>query len=162
MRKPKNHILVIFGASGDLTKRKLIPALADLHHQELLPENFAVLGLGRTDLSDEQFRDKMSDGVKEFASKKEREHNDFLDQLYYYSFNTKEESEYEGFRDRLEELDQEVGSDGNFIFYLATPPSMYPLVPKFLADQGLNKSDSGFRRLIVEKPFGYDLERCSN
>ncbi|WP_010662746.1 glucose-6-phosphate dehydrogenase [Marinilabilia salmonicolor] len=158
MKKPKNHILVIFGASGDLTKRKLIPALADLHHQELLPEKFAVLGLGRTDLSDEQFRDKMIDGVKEFASKKENEHNDFLDQLYYYSFNTKDASEYEGFRNRLEELDKDIGTDGNFIFYLATPPSMYPLVPKFLAEQGLNKSESGFRRLIVEKPFGYDLE----
>ncbi len=158
MRKPQNHILVIFGASGDLTKRKLIPALADLHQQELLPENFAVLGLGRTDLSDQDFREKMSGGVKEFASKKDKVHNEFLSQLYYYSFNTKDGDEYEGFRKRLEALNQEVGADGNYIFYLATPPSMYPLVPRFLAEQGLNKSDDGFRRLIVEKPFGYDLK----
>jgi glucose-6-phosphate 1-dehydrogenase len=158
MRKPQNHILVIFGASGDLTKRKLIPALADLHQQELLPDKFAVLGLGRTDLSNGDFREKMSDGVKEFASKKDGKRNGFLDKLFYYSFSTREGSEYKGFRDRLEELNEELGTEGNYIFYLATPPNMYPLVPKFLAEQGLNKSDSSFRRLIVEKPFGYDLE----
>ncbi|WP_016775761.1 glucose-6-phosphate dehydrogenase [Anaerophaga thermohalophila] len=158
MRKPQNHILVIFGASGDLTKRKLIPALADLHKQELLPEKFSVLGLGRTKLSDDQFRENMKAGISEFSSKKEGAFDDFLKRLYYYSFNTKEGSEYKGFKERLLALDKETGSEGNFIFYLATPPSMYSLVPRFLADQGLNWSEHGFRRLIVEKPFGHDLE----
>lgn len=158
MRKPENHILVIFGASGDLTKRKLIPALADLHKQQLLPDRFAVLGLGRTSLSNDDFREKMKEGIAEFSSKNDGHFNDFLSKLHYYSFNTKDRAEYAGFRERLEDLDAEVGTGSNFIFYLATPPSMYSLVPQYLADQGLNKNEKGFRRLIVEKPFGHNLE----
>jgi glucose-6-phosphate 1-dehydrogenase len=158
MRKPENHILVIFGASGDLTKRKLIPALADLNKQQLLPDRFAVLGLGRTSLSNDDFREKMKEGIAEFSSKNDGNADDFLNKLHYYSFNTKERAEYAGFRERLEDLDAEVGTGSNFIFYLATPPSMYSLVPQYLADQGLNKNEKGFRRLIVEKPFGHNLE----
>ncbi|MGQ1888865.1 glucose-6-phosphate dehydrogenase [Thermophagus sp. OGC60D27] len=158
MKRPDNHILVIFGASGDLTRRKLVPALADLHKQELLPEKFAVLGVGRTPLSDDQFREKMSTGISEFASKKDGVPEGFLERLHYYAFNTKEGGEYEGFKERLQALDRETGSQNNFIFYLATPPSMYSLIPRYLAEQGLNKDDQGFRRLIVEKPFGRDLE----
>lgn len=157
MKKPDNHILVIFGASGDLTHRKLVPALADLHKQDLLPEKFAVLGLGRTPLTNEQFREKMSTGIQEFSSKKGEVPDGFLKRLYYYSFNTKEGAEYKGFKDYLLVLDKEIGSSGNFIFYLATPPSMYPLIPRFLSEQGLSRDDKGFRRLIVEKPFGHDL-----
>jgi glucose-6-phosphate 1-dehydrogenase len=158
MKTPKNHILVIFGASGDLAKRKLIPALADLYKQNFLPEKFAVLGVGRTNLSNEDFREKMKEGIDEFASKKEGEDDGFLDKLFYYSFNTKNGPEYVGFRERLEALDAEAGTGRNFIFYLATPPSMYALIPKHLASQDLNRNEKGFRRLIVEKPFGRDLE----
>lgn len=158
MKKPQNHILIIFGASGDLAVRKLIPALADLYEQDLLPEKFAVLGLGRTKLSDVQFRDKMREGISDFAAKRKAPVEDFINKLFYYSFNTKERSEYAGFRENLLKLDKEKGTGGNFIFYLATPPNMYSLVPEFLGDQGLNKSEEGFRRLIVEKPFGYNLE----
>ncbi|MFW5754847.1 MAG: glucose-6-phosphate dehydrogenase, partial [Marinilabiliaceae bacterium] len=158
MRKPQNHILVIFGASGDLTRRKLIPALADLHEQDLLPEKFAVLGLGRTMLSDDEFRANMEEGIKEHSAKKGKKTNDFSHLLHYHSFNTKDENEYGGFREKLESLNAEKGTESNYIFYLATPPSMYALVPKFLASQELNRQDQGFRRLIIEKPFGHDLE----
>ncbi|MFW5890062.1 MAG: glucose-6-phosphate dehydrogenase [Marinilabiliaceae bacterium] len=158
MRKPQNHILVIFGASGDLTRRKLIPALADLHEQDLLPEKFAVLGLGRTMLSDDEFRAKMEEGIKEHSAKKGKNTDDFSRLLHYYSFSTKDENEYGGFREKLESLNAEKGTESNYIFYLATPPSMYALVPKFLASQELNRQDQGFRRLIIEKPFGHDLE----
>ncbi|MFO8001251.1 MAG: glucose-6-phosphate dehydrogenase [Marinilabilia sp.] len=158
MRKPQNHILVIFGASGDLTVRKLIPALADLYKQELLPEKFAVLGLGRTKLSDEEFRQKMKKSIKEFSAKENQCPDQFIKMLHYYAFNTKNESEYGGFREKLEELDAELGTQNNFIFYLATPPSMYSLIPGFLASQGLNRQERGFRRLIIEKPFGHDLK----
>ena len=126
MKKPKNHILVIFGASGDLTYRKLVPAVYDLHQQNLLPENFAILGLGRTELSDEEFRLKMKAGIKSFALQKTEDEsvlNTYLDKLFYYSFNTKEKEEYAGFKGRLLELDQQCNTDHNFIFYLATPPS---------------------------------------
>ncbi len=161
MKKPKNHILVIFGASGDLTYRKLVPAVYDLHQQNLLPENFAILGLGRTELSDEEFRLKMKAGIKSFALQKTEDEsvlNTYLDKLFYYSFNTKEKEEYAGFKGRLLELDQQCNTDHNFIFYLATPPSMYEIIPAYLSAFEFNDESTGFKRLIVEKPFGYNLE----
>ncbi|WP_430934704.1 glucose-6-phosphate dehydrogenase [Saccharicrinis sp. 156] len=163
MKTPKNHILVIFGASGDLTYRKLVPAVFDLYDQNVLPENFAILGLGRTQLSDDAFREKMKEGIEQFAlNHKNVSQNDkvdsFLQQLFYHGFNTKEEGEYEGLKDKLFELDGKLGTDRNLIFYLATPPSMYTVIPCHLAKHGLSKEEDGFRRLIVEKPFGYDLE----
>ncbi|ASB47918.1 glucose-6-phosphate dehydrogenase [Alkalitalea saponilacus] len=161
MRQPEKHILVIFGASGDLTYRKLIPSVFDLYTQKLLPDNFGVLGLGRTDLSDDQFRDKMKEGIEKFSgtikTKKGME-EEFLTKLFYYAFNTKEEKEYPDFKNHLESLNKKLKTGNNYIFYLATPPSMYPLVPKFLANNQLNDESNGFKRLIVEKPFGYDLE----
>jgi glucose-6-phosphate 1-dehydrogenase len=158
MRKPQNHILVIFGASGDLTKRKLIPALADLFEQNLLPEKFAVLGLGRTKLTEVQFRKNMLEGIKDYSSKKGDKAKHFAKQLHYYSFNTKNKAEYAGFREKLEELNPNEETHNNYIFYLATPPSMYSLIPEFLNDQKLNEQKNGFRRLIIEKPFGHNLE----
>ncbi len=163
MRKPKNHILVIFGASGDLTYRKLVPAVFDLYNKDLLPENFAILGVGRTEFENTELREKMKEGILEFANtSKEKgcEENieAFTNKLYYYSLNTKEESEYVAFKEYLFELDSKIHTDKNFIFYLATPPSLYTIIPEFLAKQGLNNEEDGFKRLIVEKPFGYDLQ----
>ncbi|TLX75999.1 glucose-6-phosphate dehydrogenase [Labilibacter sediminis] len=163
MKKPNNHILVIFGASGDLTYRKLIPAVFDLFNQNVLPEKFAILGLGRTQLSNDAFRKKMEEGIDKFAlnnegNSKNNQKKEFLKKLNYYGFNTKEESEYAGFKDHLLKLNAEVGTENNFIFYLATPPSMYTIIPCHLAKHGLSNEDDGFKRLIVEKPFGYDLE----
>lgn len=160
MNKPKDHILVIFGASGDLTYRKLVPAVYDLHQQNLLPDNFAILGLGRTDLSDEEFRQKMKEGIKSFALQKADDDavlDAYLDKLFYYSFNTKEKEEYAGFKGRLLELDLQQNTGQNFIFYLATPPSMYEIIPAYLSAFEFNDESTGFKRLIVEKPFGYNL-----
>ncbi len=161
MKKPKNHILVIFGASGDLTYRKLIPSVFDLFTQNLLPDNFGVLGLGRTQMENEAFRQKMVEGIDKFASTKAKNAEDketFLNKLYYYGFNTKEAAEYKGFAEELQRLDSELKTENNFIFYLATPPNMYSIIPKQLAANGLSDEHAGFKRLIVEKPFGYDLE----
>ena len=161
MKKPKNHILVIFGASGDLTYRKLIPSVFDLFTQNLLPDNFVVLGLGRTQMENEAFRQKMVEGIDKFASTKAKNAEDketFLNKLYYYGFNTKEAAEYKGFAEELQRLDSELKTENNFIFYLATPPNMYSIIPKQLAANGLSDEHVGFKRLIVEKPFGYDLE----
>ncbi len=166
MKIPKNHILVIFGASGDLTYRKLIPAVFDLYEQNILPEKFAILGLGRTPLSNDEFRSKMEEGIEKFAENKQdaalkEKVSGFLNKLYYHGFNTKEESEYAGLKDKLFALDEELGTKKNFIFYLATPPSMYTVIPCHLAKCGLSSEEDGFRRLIVEKPFGYDLETAN-
>lgn len=156
----QKHILVIFGASGDLAWRKLVPALFDLFVQRLLPEKFAVLGVGRSELSNEEFRQKMAVGIEQFASfkHKPRETVDaFVSYLHYHSFDTLDGNDYPGFKTALLNLDQATGTDGNFIYYLATPPSMYSIIPKFLNEQGLHDESQGFKRLIVEKPFGYDL-----
>nr|WP_321451058.1 glucose-6-phosphate dehydrogenase [uncultured Carboxylicivirga sp.] len=161
MNKPKNHILVIFGASGDLTYRKLIPAVFDLHNQNLLPKKFAILGIGRTEIENEDFRNKMQEGIEQFSvtdtSNKESVKK-FVDQLFYFSFDTQSPDEYALLKWQLRELNEKQGTDGNFIYYLATPPSMYTVIPEQLAKQGLSDETDGFKRLIVEKPFGYDLD----
>lgn len=161
MKQAKNHILVIFGASGDLTHRKLVPAVFDLFEQNLLPEKFAILGIGRTNLSNEAFRAKMKDGIRQFALNKpesEEQLNAYLEKLHYFSFDTKDPDEYCLLKGRLRELDEQCGTENNFIYYLATPPSMYEVIPAQLAGQDLGKENTGFKRLIVEKPFGYNLK----
>lgn len=159
MKAPENLILVIFGASGDLTERKLIPAIFDLHKQKLLPEKFAVLGVGRTDMSDNSFRDKMFKGIEKYMDEDRDELiGNFCNKLYYLSIDTKSAEDYGKLKVRLNELDDQLGTDGNFIFYMATPPSLYPIIPYNLSVHDLNKQKKGWRRLIVEKPFGYDLD----
>ena len=161
MTKTKDQILVIFGASGDLTYRKLVPAVFDLFMQKLLPVNFAVLGVGRSELSNEAFRTKMGEGIKLFAHFKEDAENnleEFNEKLQYISINTKESEDYIKLKKKLLELDAELNTLGNYIFYLSTPPSLYELIPGFLSEQGLNDGGKSFRRLIVEKPFGTDLD----
>lgn len=154
--------LVIFGASGDLTYRKLIPAVFYLYKQDSLPKNFAVLGVARTSFTDESFREKMKDGIKQFATAKnstsEDELNLFCNKLHYLSINTDTEEEYGKVKERLEQLDKSENTRGNYIFYLSTPPLLYSLIPKYLAKQGLNEQDKGFKRIIIEKPFGTDLQ----
>lgn len=155
-----NQLLIIFGASGDLTYRKLIPAIWDLYENKNLPTHFAILGLGRTALSDEAFREKMLDGIVKFALKKPSDTKTaeaFLAKLFYYSFDPQSTQEYAGFKSYLFNLDQQFGTQENFIFYLATPPNLYQTIPVELANQNLNCEKQGFKRIIIEKPFGYDL-----
>lgn len=159
-RQIEDQILVIFGASGDLAYRKLIPAIFDLYCQKSLSQNFAVLGVARTDFSDEQFREKMKKGIQDFALAKkatEQQLDDFLKKLYYLSIETDKEEDYVKVKEKLEQLDKENNTPGNYIFYLSTPPKLYPVIPRHLAKFGLNQETDGkFRRLIIEKPFGVD------
>ncbi|TAE52020.1 MAG: glucose-6-phosphate dehydrogenase, partial [Bacteroidetes bacterium] len=160
MQAQDPQILVIFGASGDLTFRKLIPALFDLYCQKLLPERFAVLGVSRTPMSDDEFREKVLPGIRDFANKAAVSSDllpDFLKLLYYQSLDTQAVEAYEKLKENLERLDAEIGAEGNVIFYLSTPPSLYDQIPMHLAAYGLNLQERGTRRLIIEKPFGYDL-----
>ncbi|MCF8259614.1 MAG: glucose-6-phosphate dehydrogenase [Melioribacteraceae bacterium] len=157
---PDNQILVIFGASGDLTKRKLIPAIFELEKQKLLPEKFAVLGIGRTEIPNEEFRQKMVEGVKihgKCDDKYLQLLDDFARKLYYKSIDTKDRADYIKVKDELQKIDSDLDIGGNYIFYLSTPPSLYGIIPEYLASHGLNKSEKGWRRIIIEKPFGYDL-----
>lgn len=153
MKKTEDQILVIFGASGDLTKRKLIPALYDLYKQNLLPKNFAVVGASRSSLSDNEFRKK----IEEFLPDEEQVHK-FKEILFYQPVATSVASDFIPLKNRLDEISSNLKINQNYIFYLSTPPKLYEVIPKLLSENGLSKSDQFFRRLIVEKPFGTDLD----
>lgn len=152
-----NNCIVIFGASGDLTYRKLIPALYNLYKIGRLTEHFSVLGVARTELSDESFREKM----RQALIKSEKANGETLDQfcshLYYQALNTADAADYGKLIPRLDDLHDKYQTCGNTLYYLSTPPSLYGVIPECLAAHGLNTEEFGWKRLIVEKPFGYDI-----
>lgn len=159
MNNIDNHIFVIFGASGDLTKRKLVPALYSLFVQNLLPEKFVLLGVSRSQFTDEEFRNGMRSAIHEF---KEIDNTDkieeFSQKIYYNVIHFDDPSSYLLLKQRLEILRSQEKINGNTVFYLSTPPSLYGIIPKNLASAGLNSQTDGWKRLIIEKPFGYDLK----
>jgi glucose-6-phosphate 1-dehydrogenase len=164
MRKPERLILVIFGASGDLTSRKLIPALCDLCNQNLLPDNFAVLGVGRSEMDDNRFRGNMTGAIEKYLNHntcpEPGKRDSFLNNLFYLNIDTVDPADYEKLRLRLSDLNRQYNTGGNYLFYLATPPNMYEIIISNLAIMGLNKPEDNqsWRRIIIEKPFGYNLE----
>ncbi len=156
--------MVIFGASGDLTERKIIPALYYLARERVLPAGFSVIGCGRTKYSDEQFRNKMQKAVTEFlhlsADESARFPERFGKNLFYLVGNFGESTAYEQLQMLLDRLDREQGTEGNRLFYLATPPSFFPVVVNHLGAAGLarpNTAGKHWTRIVVEKPFGCDL-----
>lgn len=161
MIKQDNQIIVIFGASGDLTARKLIPAIYNLYKKDYLPEKYAILGVGRTEYSDEEFRDKV---VKDnpHVEVEEKSLDEFAGLIHYEAISTSKEEDYTKLNDRITAIDQELQIGKNVIFYLSVPPSLYGVIPKHLASVGLNDEGDGWKRLIVEKPFGYDLESAKS
>ena len=161
MENPRNLIIIIFGASGDLASRKLIPAIFSLKTQKLLPEKYAIVGAGRTKLSNEDFRIKMSSAIVSYSEEKVTDQSlisDFVRDLYYHSLDNSSETGYSELKSMLQDVDNKYGIGGNYIFYMATPPSMYEIIAVNLAKSGLTNQEKGFRRIIIEKPFGYDLE----
>ncbi len=159
MNKNDSHIYVIFGASGDLTKRKLVPALYSLFVQDLLPEKFVLLGVSRSEFTDEAFRTSMESAINEFKEIDDTSHiESFVQKIYYHSIKFDDASTYLPLKQRLEKLRKDEKIGGNTVFYLSTPPSLYGIIPQHLASVGLNSQDDGWKRLIIEKPFGYDLE----
>ncbi len=151
-------VLVIFGASGDLSKRKLIPAVFELFKSGFLPENFAILGVSRTKYSDDEFRKNIfyDNKLVNFKGSNTQEQVRFASKLFYTSVQTSDIEDYIKVKHRLEALDAKYGTDKNYMFYLSTPPSLYETIPKALARHGLNQSEQGWRRLVIEKPFGHD------
>jgi glucose-6-phosphate 1-dehydrogenase len=159
MNSTENHIYVIFGASGDLTKRKLIPAIYSLFVQNLLPEKFALIGVSRTDFTDDEFRNKMRSAINEFKEIDDASRiDDFIKKIFYNSINFDETASYKNLNKKIVELRKTNNIAGNTIFYLSTPPSLYGIIPQKLAEVGLNIQNDGWKRLILEKPFGYDLQ----
>jgi len=154
-------VMVIFGAAGDLTKRLLIPALYNLARNKFLPQEFAIVGFARSELSNEDFRAKLSQEIQEFATVEvEPELWDWIEQrLYYLRGNFDDKNAYQQLKDLLATVDQEHGTRGNYLYYLATADNFFSEIVRQLGDVGLAREDEGhWRRAIIEKPFGHDLD----
>jgi glucose-6-phosphate 1-dehydrogenase len=165
MSNPEPCIFVIFGASGDLTRRKLLPAIYNLAESKLLPETFGVLGVARQPIEEHAFRAQIRQAVeqaegepldagiwKRIEARLHDVHGDF-----------QEASLYERLKKRLADLDEQYKLPGNYLFYLAVPPELFSVIARNLAAADLTREQPGtWRRVIIEKPFGYDLESACN
>jgi glucose-6-phosphate 1-dehydrogenase len=158
-RIPESTIIVIFGASGDLTKRKLLPALFHLQQNGLLPKEFAIVGVARRPLGD-AFAADMRAGILEFGGVSEGEPHleEFVKKVRYFAMNFDDASGYEGLKNELDKIAKEIGIGGNRLFYLATAPEYFTEIIENLGAKGLAKPARGAVRAVIEKPFGHDLE----
>ncbi len=153
--------LVIFGASGDLTRRKLIPAIYNLKVRGLLPERFAVIGFANDDLDAQALRDRLRQGVGEFLPEKcDAGALDWLlDRLRYVRGEFADPGAYAQLGETIRTVGSEIGTDGNAVFYLATPPRFFAEIAQQLARAGMTAEEGGrWRRVVFEKPFGRDLD----
>lgn len=165
-RMPAPCIMVIFGASGDLTRRKLIPALYNLALERLLPVGFTVVGFARHEDDDESFRAKMRESVDEFSRRTPVDDavwESFSQGLHYVQGDFTKGDAYAGLASRLTELDGQRGTLGNRMFYLATPPDFYDDIIELIGHHKLNDGpERSWQRIIVEKPFGHDLDSAEH
>lgn len=154
--------IVIFGASGDLTKRKLVPALFRLAQEGLIPAEFAIIGVARQPLDDETFRAQMREAVVELGGEQKISDDvweSFARGLFYRRCDFRDSASYEGLRESIAQIDKDRGTRGNHLFYLATAPSNFGLIAEELGKAKLADPEEGaWTRIIVEKPFGHDLE----
>jgi glucose-6-phosphate 1-dehydrogenase len=157
--------VVIFGAGGDLTKRKLIPALYNLAKGNLLPENFAIVGVSREDFSTEIYRQRSTEEINMYSTSgvDNPSWDWFVKRLYYFSGNFMEPQFYKNLGEFLEGVHKEQGTQGNVLYYLAVGPSLFAPVVDQLGGAGLTKQENGtWQRVVIEKPFGTDLaSACS-
>ena len=166
MDKTANQMLIIFGASGDLTTRKLIPAIYNLYKGKHLPQNFVVLGASRSDWNDADFRKNVVEESPYLEDKLKNEDQSFIkgfcDKLFYHELSSDQDADFSSLNERITSLNKEHGTDENYIFYFSVPPAAYESIAYNIHEQGLHKEDHGWKRLIVEKPFGYNLETARN
>ena len=158
-RIPDPGILVIFGASGDLTKRKLLPALFHLRQNDLLPKQFAIVGVARRPLGDE-FAQDMREGILSFggADANDLKIGEFVSHISYFALNFDEPSEYTGLKTELDRIAKEKGIGGDRLFYLATAPEFFAGIIENLGTQGMAQPEQGKVAVVIEKPFGHDLD----
>ena len=158
--KGDDCLVVIFGGTGDLTHRKLIPALYDLACVGCTTRNFKILGIGRTKLDDDEYRERLHDGTK--TSKDTRNFSeegwkDFTERVHYFIGDASKPEFYPALKKKIEEM-QKAGASKNVLFYVSTSASLAPPIVEGLGEVGLNSNDEGWTRIILEKPFGSDLE----
>jgi len=153
--------IVIFGASGDLTRRKLIPALHSLACEELLPENVRVLGVARSEFALDEYYQHLYGGVEAYARLKPamcERWPEFRQRISYLAGDYDAPETYQRIAQSLREMEDHEGQLGNRLFYLAVPPEVYPTIVEHLGQSGLAENKPRWSRIVVEKPFGYDLE----
>ncbi|MEO7020655.1 MAG: glucose-6-phosphate dehydrogenase [Ktedonobacteraceae bacterium] len=158
---PEPAVMVIFGSTGDLTHRKLLPALYNLALEHPLPAGFSVIGFARRPYTDDIFRKQALDSINQFSRQKPvnpQVWESFESGIFYLQSDFNDPKGYAKLADMLNELDRTRGTGGNRIFYLSTPPSQYPEIIQQLGAAGLNRNrKGGWTRIIIEKPFGHDL-----
>jgi len=158
-RIPEPGVLVIFGASGDLTKRKLLPALFHLRQANLLPKEFAIVGVARRPLGGE-FAADMREGIVDFggADSGDPKLDEFVGHVSYFALNFDDPGSYAGLKSELDRIAAEKGIGGNRLFYLATAPEFFAGIIENLGAQGMAQPENGLAAVVIEKPFGHDLE----
>ena len=162
-RVPDPSILVLFGATGDLAHRKVIPALYHLWRTNLLPHEFLLLAVGRRPYDDEEFRAEIRSSLEQFSRVlplDEDAWRSFAEQILYERLDFDDPAAFEALAKRLDDLDKENGTRGNHLFYLATQPSQFAAIVGQLGRVGLDHEhhEGGWRRVVIEKPFGHDLD----
>ncbi len=153
--------MVIFGATGDLTKRKLFPALYNLHASGLLPDEFAVVGTGRTEMSTEDFRQSLKDELRQFATGKVEDEllGWLIERVYYTAGEFSDAAAYERLEQEIQKAEAERATGGSRLYYMAVPPAFFATIIDKLGAAKMTCEENGrFRRVIIEKPFGHDLE----
>jgi glucose-6-phosphate 1-dehydrogenase len=158
-RSAEPALMVIFGATGDLASRKLLPALYNLARNRLLPAGFALVGVALDDIAEEAFRDQAAQHIREHSRTQPVDDQTlaaFIAELHYWRLDFAQADGFQRLAERLTELDEARHTGGNVVFYCATPPSVYGLISDQVRKAGLNHGP-GYRRIIVEKPFGSDL-----
>ena len=159
--RPAPCAIIIFGASGDLTARKLIPALFDLYVNNGLPDPFVIVGCGRTPLDDSQFRDRLKEALHAGGKQDSTKWAGFAAALHYQAIEYEDAQSYQNLAERLRNLDDQFQTQGNRVFYLALPPRLYASVANFIGGAGLSTevdNVNGWSRIVIEKPFGTNLE----
>lgn len=155
----ENHVLVIFGSNGDLSRRKLLPAIFQLYLDGFLPEKFVILGTGSMEKDEIINRKDVKSALTEFATENVKAHPDklkaLLDQVFYKKVQNKEETDFIGLKEYICTLTNKLDINQNIIYYFSIPPFLYETVAANLVKQGLNEEKNGWKRIIVEKPFGY-------
>lgn len=151
-------IVVIFGATGDLTRKELVPSLFNLSCKKLMPSPSAIIGFARRSWGDDGFREKMSEAVKKNSECDEKEWNDFAKRLFYVEgdFESKTIEPYEKLSNKIKEIQKKLNIPDNVLFHLSTPPEFYGSIVQRLDAASLSKGNGGWRRIIIEKPFGRD------
>ncbi|MGE5518950.1 MAG: glucose-6-phosphate dehydrogenase [Candidatus Dadabacteria bacterium] len=153
-------IIFIFGGSGDLTFRKLLPALYNLYIDNYLPGQFRIIGIGRTEYDDKQYRNFIKKGIVQFSRRKEEIKNkwkSFAEHIEYHQADLQKDKTYKNFSNRVNELDKEWGVKASIVFYMSVAPQLAPVIAEKLHNAKLTV-DSSRSRLVFEKPFGHDLE----